>query len=164
MGSILLPISFLISISIMYFLPFTPTFLIYIPAALFPFILGGMITSIIFTERSDYSNKLYLMDLFGAGLGSLLIIKLMNSFGFLRSVLVLMCVLFINNNLIETIGKKFNSYYTSPVTVIGSYKNTNDKVEILFSKWDAISKTDVLDIKSDNEKLIVLMEELLLLL
>lgn len=181
----LLPISFLISISIMYFLPFTPTFLIYIPAALFPFILGGMITSIIFTEKSGHSNKLYLMDLFGAGLGSLLIIKLMNSFGFLRSVLivsifaiisaigisayykkrqaiilsscvlVLMCVLFINNNLIETIGKKFNSYYTSPVTVIGSYKNSNDKAEILFSKWDAISKTDVLDIKSENEKLIV---------
>ncbi|WP_338433338.1 hypothetical protein [Clostridium tyrobutyricum] len=41
--SMFLPISFILSIGIMYFLPFTPTFLIYIPAALFPFILDQLV-------------------------------------------------------------------------------------------------------------------------
>ncbi|UZQ48932.1 class I SAM-dependent methyltransferase [Clostridium kluyveri] len=183
--SVLLPVSFILSIALMYFLPFTPTFLLYIPAALFPFILGGIINSIIFKERTGSSNKLYLMDLLGAGLGSLLIIKLMNSFGFLGSVIIVtafgivsaigislyyriikttiissigfivMSILLISGNLIDIVGKNFSSYYTSPVTVIGSYKNSKNPAEIEFSKWDAISKTDVIDIKSDNEKLIV---------
>jgi len=183
--SVLLPVSLILSIALMYFLPFTPTFLIYIPAALFPFILGGIITSLIFKERTGSSNKLYLMDLLGAGFGSLIIIKLMNSFGFLRSVIIVtafgivsaigislyyriikttiissigfivMSILLISGNLIDIVGNNFSSYYTSPVTVIGSYKNSKNPVEIVFSKWDAISKTDVIDIKSDNEKLIV---------
>lgn len=183
-ASISLPISFLISISIMYFLPFIPTFLIYIPAALIPFILGGIITATIFTEKPTHSNKLYLMDLLGSALGSLLIIKLMNSFGFLRSIiatsifaimgalgisifhrkrqaivactgaLVLMSILFMNNSLVETIGKNFYSYYTSPATMIGSSENPKN-ISISFSKWDAISRTDVLDIKDGSKKYIV---------
>jgi hypothetical protein len=185
LSTLLLPIIFLASISVMYFLPFTPTFLLYIPAALLPFVLGGVITSIIFKEKSSHSNMLYFMDLFGSGLGSLLIIKFMNSFGFLRTVIlvsifalisalaislyykkrqaifislgfiIFLCILFINNSLIEIIGKKFNAYYTSPITVIGSYKNANKKAEVIYSKWDAISKTDVLDIDNENERFIV---------
>ncbi|MBU5483120.1 hypothetical protein KQI86_02200 [Clostridium sp. MSJ-11] len=184
-SSVLLPISFIVSISIMYLFPFVPTYLIYMPASLFPFILGGVITSIIFKERSKYSGKLYLMDLFGAAIGSLLIIKLMNSFGFLKSVvvvsivmiisailissfykkrqaiilssslLVIMSLLSLNNNLFDSIEKRFYSYYTSPATVIGRLNNSKENAEISFSKWDAISKTDVIDIKDKNEKLIV---------
>ncbi|MFU0825427.1 hypothetical protein [Clostridium sp.] len=184
-STVLLPISFLASISIMYFFPFTPTFLAYIPAALFPFILGGIITSIMFKEKSNNSSKLYLMDLLGSAIGSLLIIKLMNSFGFFKSVilvvilaivsavaicafykerqyiilssslLIIMGFLLANNNLINTIEKKFYAYYTSPATVIESLKSSNEKAEISFSKWDAISRTDVIDIKDKDEKIIV---------
>jgi hypothetical protein len=169
----------------MYFLPFSPTFLLYIPAALFPFIFGGIITSIIFREKSNNSGKLYFMDLVGSAIGSLLIIKLMNSFGFLKSIiaviilaaisaitisvlykkrlylilssslLLIMSFLLINNTLLDTIGKKFYAYYTSPVTLIESLKNSNEKAEIPFSKWDAISRTDVIDIKDKDEKSIV---------
>lgn len=184
-STVLLPISFLASISIMYFFPFTPTFLAYIPAALFPFILGGIITSIMFKEKSNNSSKLYLMDLLGSAIGSLLIIKLMNSFGFFKSVilvvilaivpaiaicvfykerqyiilssslLIIMGFLLPNNNLINTIGNKFYAYYTSPATVIESLKSSNEKAEISFSKWDVISRTDVIDIKDKDEKIIV---------
>ncbi|KAJ53543.1 SAM-dependent methyltransferase [Clostridium tetanomorphum] len=185
LSSVLLPISFIISISIMYFFPFSPTFLIYMPASLGPFILGGMITSIIFKEKCSQSNRLYFIDLFSSGLGSLIIIKLMDSFGFLKTIiivsifaiisiisislyykktlgiiigsfaLIIISVLISNNNIIETIGKNFYSYHTSPLTVMGRYANSNNKVEILFSKWDSISKTDVIDIKNDNEKFII---------
>lgn len=54
--AVLLPISFFASISIMYFFPFIPTFIAYIPAALLPFVLGGIITSIMFQKKSDYSS------------------------------------------------------------------------------------------------------------
>ncbi|WP_096635784.1 class I SAM-dependent methyltransferase [Clostridium cochlearium] len=184
-SSVLLPMSFVVSISIMYFFPFVPTYILYIPAALFPFILGGIITSIIFMEKSKYSSKLYLMDLFGSAIGSLLIIKLMNSFGFLKSVIVVsilatistmlissfykkrqavilssillmvMGLLFINDSPLDTVEKGFYSYYTSPGTVMGRLKNSGENAEITFSKWDAISKTDVIDIKNNDEKFIV---------
>lgn len=183
--AVLLPISFFASISIMYFFPFIPTFIAYIPAALLPFVLGGIITSIMFQKKSDYSSKLYLMDLFGSAIGSLLIIKLMNSFGFFKSViaviilsiisaisismfykkikyailsssiLLIMALLLMNKSLLDTIEKKFYSYYTSPATVIQSLKNTKEKAEISFSNWDALSRTDVIDIKDKDEKIIV---------
>ncbi|PRR69762.1 class I SAM-dependent methyltransferase [Clostridium thermopalmarium] len=184
-STVLLPISFLASISIMYFFPFTPTFLAYIPAAIFPFILGGIITSIMFKEKPKSSGKLYLMDLLGSAIGSLLVLKLMNSFGFVKSViaviifavisaiaismfykkrlylifgsglLLIMGFLLVNNSLLDGIGNKFYAYYTSPATVIESLKSSNEKAEISFSKWDVISRTDVIDIKDKDEKIIV---------
>lgn len=184
-STVLLPISFLASISIMYFFPFTPTFLAYIPAAIFSFILGGIITSIMFKEKPKSSGKLYLMDLLGSAIGSLLVLKLMNSFGFVKSViaviifavisaiaismfykkrlylifgsglLLIMGFLLVNNSLLDGIGNKFYAYYTSPATVIESLKSSNEKAEISFSKWDVISRTDVIDIKDKDEKIIV---------
>lgn len=184
-SAIILPISFIISLSIMYFLPFVPAFYLYIPAAVLPFILGGIITSIIFEKKPTNSSGLYFMDLIGSAIGSLLIIKLMNSFGYLRSViaviilatisaisismiyrkkrymilssslLIIMVLLLANNNLLNIIENKFNAYYTSPATVIEHLKNSNEKFEISFSKWDAISRTDVIDIDESNEKIIV---------
>lgn len=184
-ASILLPISFFLSVSIMYFFPFIPTFLIYIPTTIIPFILGGIITAVIFAEKSSCSSKLYLMDLIGSALGSLLVIKLMNSFGFLRSViaagilgivsaiglsafyrktrviilssaaLLILSLLFMNNGFMEEVGKKFYSYYTSPTTMIGSFRNPEKEAEISFSKWDFISKTDVIEVKDKNEKYVV---------
>ncbi len=182
--SILMPIIFITVISIMYFLPFNPTVAIYLPASILPFISGGIITSIIFKEMANQSNKLYLLDLLGAGLGSLLVIKIINSFGFVRSViivciiaaisavcislygkkkkplvissvfLILMSILFINNSLIENIENKFYSYYTNPGKLVGSYKETTENTEIIFSNWDALSRTDVIKVEGRDELLI----------
>ncbi|MGB4439066.1 MAG: spermine synthase, partial [Sedimentibacter sp.] len=182
--SILMPIIFITVVSIMYFLPFNPTVAIYLPASILPFIAGGIITSIIFKEMASQSNKLYLLDLLGAGLGSLLVIKVMNSFGFIRSViiisiiagisavsislyckkkksliipsvfLILISVLFISNNLIEDIENKFFAYYTNPKKLVGSYNETAGNTEILFSNWDALSRTDVIKVEGRDELLI----------
>lgn len=183
--SILLPIIFITVISIMYFLPFSPTVVIYLPASILPFIAGGIITSIIFKEMASQSNKLYLLDLLGAGLGSLLVIKTMNSFGFIRSViivciiaaisavsislyckkkktlivsstfLILIGVLFINNSIIKNIENKFYSYFTNPGKLVGSYKEKAGDTEIIFSKWDALSRTDVIKVEGREDLLIV---------
>lgn len=182
--SILLPIIFITVISIMYFLPYNPTVVVYLPASILPFITGGIITSIVFKEMASLSNKLYLLDLLGAGLGSLLVIKIMNSFGFVRSAiivciiaaisavsitlygkkkkpliissvfLILMSVLFINNSLIEDIENNFYAYYTNPGKLVGSYKETAGNTEIIFSNWDALSRTDVIKVEGRDELLI----------
>jgi len=184
-SSIILPLSFIASISLMYFLPFVPFFIIYIPAAIFPFIIGGIITSIIFMKKFNCSNKLYLMDLLGSGLGSLIIIKLMNSFGFLRSVVIVciiatiasiamgfyykktkslvyssmilfsMSLLISNNGIIEIMENNFHAYYSSPVKMIKSYNEADLKAKIIYTKWDSISRTDVLDVEGRDDKFIV---------
>jgi len=183
-ASVLMPIIFIGVISIMYFLPFNPTVSVYLPASILPFITGGIITSIVFKEMASQSSKLYLLDLLGAGLGSLLVIKIMNSFGFVRSViivciiaaisavcislygkkkkplvissvfLIIMSVLFINNSLIENIENKFYAYYTNPGKLVGSYKKTDGNTEVIFSKWDALSRTDVIKVEGRDELLI----------
>lgn len=182
--STLMPVICVTVISIMYFLPFKPTVSIYLPASILPFITGGMITSIVFKEMACKSNKLYLLDLLGAGLGSLLVIKVMNSFGFIRSViivgiiaaisavsislysrkkrsllipsvfLILMSVLFVNNSLIEDIENEFYSYFTNPGKLVGSYKETAGNTEVIFSNWDALSRTDVIKVEGKDDLLI----------
>jgi len=65
-----------------------------------------------------------------------------------------MSVLFINNSLIEDIENKFYAYYTNPEKLVGSYKETAGNTEIIFSNWDALSRTDVIKVEGRDELLI----------
>ncbi|MGD9570072.1 MAG: spermine synthase [Sedimentibacter sp.] len=183
-ASILMPVIFIAVVSIMYFLPYSLTRIIYIPASILPFITGGFITSIIFKEMANESNKLYLLDLLGAGLGSLLVINIINSFGFVRSVvitciivaisaisisiyykkknaliipsifLILMGTIIFSNSIIKNIENTFYSYYTNPGKLVASYEKAAGNAEIIFSKWDALSRTDVIKVDGRDDLLI----------
>ncbi|MGD9678839.1 MAG: hypothetical protein AB7V16_10915 [Vulcanibacillus sp.] len=65
-----------------------------------------------------------------------------------------MSVLFINNRLIEDIENKFYAYFTNPGKLVGSYKETAGNTEIIFSNWDALSRTDVIKVEGRDELLI----------
>ncbi|WBW95020.1 hypothetical protein [Oceanirhabdus sp. W0125-5] len=183
----LLPISIIGTIGIMYKSPYLSSSLIYIMIGMIPFIIGGAIISIIFKEYRENSNKLYFMDLIGAALGSLLVLKIMNSFGFMFSVVlttilsmigvililihyrfkkyvlinsfivVILTALLIQGNFIRSVENGFTAYYSSPNTVIDYLRNSSSykSLGISYSKWDAISRTDVLVTSDENEKIIV---------
>ncbi|TDT63633.1 hypothetical protein [Fonticella tunisiensis] len=181
-----LPVSIIVSIALMYFLPFSLMFIMYVFTGMMPFILGGMVISTIFKSNIGVSGKLYFMDLLGSGIGSIAVIGIMNKFGFMSSVivvtifallaffsvscyyrktlkiaaagvfLILLTGSLIQGSVIKSLEKRFYAYYTSPGTVINMLRDSDEKpLGISFSKWNAISRTDVIETTNKNEKLIV---------
>lgn len=87
--SIILALSYFIIFSILYVMPFTDNMIIYIVFGTISFIIGGFLFSILFTEFSLISGKLYFADLIGSGIGSIAVIYLLNNAGMFRSVLLI---------------------------------------------------------------------------
>ncbi|KXG73752.1 spermine/spermidine synthase domain-containing protein [Thermotalea metallivorans] len=62
----------------------------------------------------------------------------------------------IQGDVIKGIEKNFNAYYSNSTKIIGYLKKTDEKpLGISFTKWDAISRTDVIETTNRNEKIIV---------
>lgn len=184
--SFLFSISIIFSILLMYFMPYIPIFVVYSMIGAIPFVFGGALISIIIKEKANESGKLYFIDLFGGAIGSLLILKLMNNFGFMTSLFItgifsfsmvaiihyyynskkktigfsiiigILFLIIIQGSVIKFIEKGFYSYYTNPNTVLNILKKTESKpTGISFTKWDSISRTDVIDTTDPREKIIV---------
>ncbi len=69
---------------------------------------------------------------------------------------VLFIVVFMNNTFVKDLEKKFTAYVTSPHTVINYWnERIEGKVEIEYTKWDSISRTDVIDVGVPNKKTII---------
>lgn len=61
-----------------------------------------------------------------------------------------------NRPFIENFEKDFTAYITSPNTVISYWNDTMDRnVSIEYTRWDSISRTDVIDIGNPNRKTII---------
>src|SRR5262245_35908774 len=85
----LLPISLLALAATALVLPIDPVAtplslallgLLYLVATL-PFLLGGLVVTLLFTHRAEDISRLYFADLLGAGTGSLLVLPLVNRLG-----------------------------------------------------------------------------------
>lgn len=185
MGTIL-PLSIIGTIMIMYKLPYIPVYSAYAIIGTFPFILGGGILSLIFKEYVEKSSLIYFMDLIGGAIGSLMIIKSMNYFGFMGSLiivsgisllagilmairfkrtklalakivlLIIALVFILEENTLQDIENNFTAYFTSPNTMINHFNNSNKEVvNISYSQWNAVSRTDVIETTNPREKTIV---------
>ncbi|WP_432402499.1 hypothetical protein [Wukongibacter sp. M2B1] len=181
-----LALSIVATILLIYRMPYVPLYSFYALIGVIPFIIGGSIISIIFKEFIEASSKLYFMDLVGSALGSIAIIKVMNTYGFMYSVVittlgavgssiflanyfkekksiilkgvvfVLLVGVLIEGSFVGDIEKGFGSYFSSPNTVINYLQDTNEKpLGISYSKWNAISRTDVIETTNENEKIVV---------
>ncbi|WP_202708573.1 hypothetical protein [Sporosalibacterium faouarense] len=184
--ALFLPIAIIGTIMLIYKLPYIRIFFLYPFIGVIPFIFGGGLISIIFREFAEGSYKIYFMDLVGSALGSILIIKIMNIYGFMYSLViitgislfaaVLISIYFKSTKMIITklililgilgliyqpttvlnIEKGFTSYITSPNTLISYLKTTDEKpLGISYSKWNAVSRTDVIETTNQNEKTVV---------
>ncbi|AOY77746.1 hypothetical protein [Clostridium formicaceticum] len=183
--TLVLPLSYLIIILGIYIFPFLNNLIIYGILAMLPFIIGGTIISSVFKEKSSISNRIYFADLTGSALGSLGILFLLNRWGFMYSLLVivlfgcigsllltvslwekkkiiapLLLLLFIVIILfqgiwIESLEASFLAYYTSPNTVISYLQNTKGVRSIDFIGWNAMARTDVIETLDARERIII---------
>ncbi|MGF7430931.1 hypothetical protein PQV03_09220 [Thermoanaerobacterium thermosaccharolyticum] len=184
---VLMPISYIFVLGLFYILPFSINILVYIIPAMVPFIIGGYILSSIYSEFSDISNKLYFADLIGSGLGSILVLFSLNYLGVIKSIILISIIssiaviffvnflskkyiiayavlgmfvvsIFVPQNYISALEKNFGSIITSKLKTFGSIISSGDKAEIVYTKWNAFSRTDVIRVDNDPNEMIVTID------
>ncbi|WP_192875003.1 spermine synthase [Clostridium thermosuccinogenes] len=186
-GSIILAASYIIVFSLNYLLPFVNNMLIYIVLGTIPFLIGGYVYSILFTEFSGISGKLYFADLVGSGVGSVAVIFLLNNAGMFRTVLILSIIallpalilpvsakkikaigyvlplilvvgLILPVQYINSIEKNFNGILNNSKKTYGKLIKAGLSPEIVFSEWNAFSRTDVIKIPQKPEDMILTID------
>jgi len=133
-----------------------------------PYIFVGMSLTTLFSDAPAQSPRLYLADLLGAGLGSLLAIPVLNVLGGMNAVIFAAVLLAIAGILIQPapaeriaqiasagaavilISNAMGSWLTIPIQSLTSNKPiqeslSNPSSEIIQTKWDAFARTDLID-------------------
>lgn len=186
-GSITLSLSYIFVIAFNYELPFENSVIINIIFGTAPFIIGGYLYSILFTEFSEVSGKLYFADLVGSGIGSITVIFLLNNAGIFRTVILVCAIAFLPAlilpaenikikiigfilpailltgfllpgqyvNLIET---NFKGILNNTSKTFGSMKKSGMSPEIVFSKWNAFSRTDVIKLPEEPDEMVLTID------
>ena len=185
--TLLLSISYIFVLGIIYVLPYFNALLIYIFLATIPFVLGGYYFSILFREFSRVSSKLYFADLVGSGLGSLIIIQLLNYVGLFKTVFVIsllalvptvllsklinkkniaskiifsvyIVALLLPNSYANSIEQNFNGFLTNTNKTFGGLKEQGIPASIIYTKWNSFSRTDVIKIDNAPDELLVTID------
>ena len=177
-SSLLFAISTIVITLIIYKTPFFQTaFLIYLFLGAVPFILGGMFLAESFYRFSENSLLIYFADLMGSGIGSILIVKLLDSFSPITSVLVLSLIGFtafilvsskqqvllkttgiilllasilFSGQSIDNVIADFTAYSGGAKT-LGALKNYKS----VFTTWNSFARTDVIETDILREKLVL---------
>lgn len=167
------------------FVPYIPSIVAYILLAGLPYIYGGKIISMIYKINGNDSHKLYFFDMAGAALGCVSVIWFMNTIGFYGGIawvflLISLClftllryskgkkllvagififilsIILVIPQMNSTLNKYFIAYKTNPNKSIAYLNNTYDgNAEILYSEWNAFSRTDVVKYADDSERMIL---------
>lgn len=186
-GSIILAVSYIAVFTLNYLLPYVSGLLIYIILGTIPFLIGGYLFSILFTEFSKVSGRLYFADLIGSGAGSLAVIFLLDNAGMLRTIIIICAIavvpalilpaktktvkaagyilpvifiagLFLPGQYIRTIEKNFNGILSNPNKTFGSIQQSGLSPEIAFSKWNAFSRTDLIKLSNESDEMILTID------
>lgn len=186
-GSIILTASYIVSLTIIYLLPYINSLMVYTFLGTIPFIIGGYLYSILFTEFPEISGKLYFADLVGSGAGSIAVLYLLNNFGIFKTVILICAFALIPALILPTAGLKIRAIgYILPVVFIagillpGQYVNSIEKnfngilkntsktlgnltksglsPEIVYSKWNAFSRTDVIKLNNQPDQMILTID------
>lgn len=158
-------LSFYLIVFVIYVLPYQ-NLIIYSSLVLIPFILAGYILAGIMQSWQDQIHLVYFADLLGAGLAAPAAVFFMNQWDPMTTISFLSCTLyavfyfnhhamfsrsskiihglvlfFLFYNLVFPVQDSmvFRAYQTSPNTALAGEPNAR----IIFSDWNAISRTDV---------------------
>ncbi|MTI47775.1 MAG: hypothetical protein FH761_08030 [Firmicutes bacterium] len=72
------------------------------------------------------------------------------------ALIIVLTILSFNRSFVISFQKDFTAYITSPHTVISYWHDTMKRdVDIEYTRWDSISRTDVIDIGDPNRKTII---------
>ncbi|WP_422444503.1 hypothetical protein [Thermoanaerobacterium sp. DL9XJH110] len=158
--------------------------MLYMFLGIIPFAIGGAIISAIFTRLVHYSSIVYFADLLGTGTFSLVSFFVLNRFGMMPALLLLFAILNIIQLIFSFIQREIKFAFSSILLLVltavlstanlseaeqnfgyplisqkfkayGIEYNKNTKIE--YSKWDAFSRTDVVE-TGDNDKKIIFID------
>ncbi len=186
-GAMILGMAYVAVLTLIYWLPYVNNLIIYIFLGTIPFIIGGYIFSIVFMEYSEISGKLYFADLVGSGIASAAVIILLNQAGLYRTM-VLICVislipvlilpaasrkikisrvllpiiliagLMLPQKYVYSIEQNFNGILNNAQKTYGSLEKSETYPEIVFSEWNAFSRTDVIKIPQRPDEMTVTID------
>jgi len=171
---------------LIYIQPFADSLVAFAALGIVPFIISGYLYSTLFKAWSDVSGKLYFADLIGGGAGSVAIVFLLNNAGMLRTA-VLICLLplavlfilpvkagrlrivgctiavllavclFLPMRYVNEIEKSFFGLFSNTGKEYGVMEKAGLAPEIVFSRWDSFSRTDLMKMASipDTKFLII---------
>ena len=179
-GSLILSCGFILVFVLIYVQPFIDSLIVYIVLGIVPFVISGYLYAIMFRAWATVSGKLYFADLIGAGLGSIIIVLLLDNIGMLRTV-VLICILplivmiivpslnkklniagcllatalalclFLPTTAIHRIETNFYALLNNSGKTYGDMQRAGLAPEIVFSRWDSFARTDLIRLGAIHE-------------
>lgn len=170
------------AILFLYKIPFRNSLLlVYIILSALPFIFGGYFLSLVFKEGAKNSNTLYFADLLGSALGSISIVLLLDNYSLIRIgfvlglipllvasfnvqrrrqknlagvvIAVLLILAFTSGNALDSWAQDFGAYKGNPKLLGALF---NNKPRIVYTVWDSLARTDVVEEDSDKNKTILM--------
>ncbi|WHH59952.1 hypothetical protein [Petroclostridium sp. X23] len=183
----ILSISYLLVLGLIYLLPYIGGLLIYAVLGTIPFVIGGYFFSTLFRELSGISNKLYFADLLGSGIGSVAVLLSLNYLGMYRSV-ILVCIIaslaallyssalkiknavnyvlpvlllvaiLLPGQYVKSIEQNFNGIKTNVSKTLGNINKSGENGEIVYTQWNAFSRTDVIKVKEAPDQMVVTID------
>ncbi|MFQ6067551.1 MAG: hypothetical protein ACE5K3_09785, partial [bacterium] len=180
--SLLFPLSLVSSLSLWLKASTTETLILYSLSGAIPFFLAGMFLSLVFTQFTRQSNKIYFADLAGAATGSLLIILALQFWGAINTALLSGGIASLSTLFLALASKRkiltgstlifsaflFLPFYLNlsskymdvnfslhalPVKTLFTNLNDLDRGErIVYTDWNAFARTDVTEGKDPSVK------------
>lgn len=184
---LMLTITYITVLGLVYALPFTGGMILYIILGTIPFVFGGYFFAVLFREFAYISSKLYFADLVGSGIGSILVMFSLNYLGMLRTVF-LICLIastafllmgslshikkryilvlpimfaaafLLPRPYVSKIEQNFNGLVTNSGKTLGRITKAGETGRIVYTKWNAFSRTDVIQIKEDPNQMLVTID------
>ncbi|KUO52669.1 MAG: hypothetical protein APF76_14355 [Desulfitibacter sp. BRH_c19] len=179
-SSLLLALSITAVIFIIYKAPFfTLASYFYILLGSFPFIFGGMFLAESFHRFTRKSSYIYFADLVGSGVGSILIIMLLDNYSIavvslfislfalvayfllkpipksltgVLSVLILGLILLLSGSTLDRIIGNFSAY-SGNAKMLGQINGNSKSV---FTTWNSFARTDVIETDSTEDKIVLI--------
>lgn len=161
--------------------PYMKGYTFYIMGSSSTFIFGGMVMSAIYLKQSEFGHEFYFVDMLGAVFGCVIIVVGMMLFEFYSGIAVmffLMALALVSNSnsmnktfnyisvivlifsgallftepVIDFMNNHFDAYYHNPNKGVAYISEAHKSdVEIIYSKWSAFSRTDVLKLTNDDD-------------
>ncbi|MDA8228909.1 MAG: hypothetical protein M0T74_14670 [Desulfitobacterium hafniense] len=184
-SSLLMAISITVNALVIYKIPYNQLlFFPYLIMAAIPFIAAGIFISSAFKRFSGWSNLLYFSDLLGSAIGGIAVVKLLQYYSILRvsimlsllpllvyllfntimtkqqktrsvalsiTWIILALVVFTGGTYIDKWSSNFTAY-NGGAKVLGTLNNP----QILFTAWNAFTRTDVVKTNNQDEMFILL--------
>lgn len=170
--------SYLFNVAVFYWNPFSSAPVVYMVLAIVPFIFGGAIMSAIFARNAGRSHVLYFLDLGGTAIFALISVSVLDRMGMVASLVWLLAVMSLATILLSVGDGARASAVIAGLLAIAAvsamsmdlswletrfgqplsmekmqvYGVTRDRGTIEMTRWDSLSRTDVVEVGDPAKK------------